>query len=44
MIFLIEQDESNLNRFVKVSAAVLKERDEKALDALGVAKFLKNSV
>jgi hypothetical protein len=39
MIFLIEQDGSNLNRFVEVSAAVLKERDEKALHALGVAKF-----
>jgi hypothetical protein len=39
MIFLLEQDESNFNRFAKVSAAVLKERCKKALDALEAAKF-----
>jgi hypothetical protein len=42
MIFLIEQDESNFNRFVKVSATVLKERHEKALDAVEAAKVLKS--
>ena len=42
MIFLLEQDESNFNRFVKVSATVLKERHEKALDALEIAKALKS--
>jgi hypothetical protein len=42
MIFLLEQDESNLNRFVKVSATVLKERYEKTLDALEAAKVLKS--
>jgi hypothetical protein len=42
MIFLLEQDESNLNRFVKISATVLKERHEKELDALEAAKVLKS--
>jgi hypothetical protein len=42
MIFLLEQDESNINRFVKVSANVLKERYEKALDAVEAAKVLKS--
>jgi hypothetical protein len=42
MIFLLEQDESNFNRFVKVSANVLKERYEKALDAVEAAKVLKS--
>lgn len=42
MIFLLEQDGSNLNRFVKVSATVLKERHEKALDVLEAAKVLKS--
>ncbi len=42
MIFLLEQDESNLDRFVKVSATVLKERHEKALDGLEAAKVLKS--
>ena len=42
MIFLLEHDESNLNRFVKVSATVLKERHEKALDILRAAKVLKS--
>jgi hypothetical protein len=42
MIFLLEQDESNLNRFVKVSATVLKERHEKALDAIEATKVSKS--
>lgn len=42
MIFLLEQDESNLDRFVKVSATVLKERHEKVLDELEAAKVLKS--
>jgi hypothetical protein len=41
MIFLLEQDESNLNRFVKVSATVLKDIHKKALNALEAAKVLK---
>jgi hypothetical protein len=44
MIFLIEQDESNLDRFVEVSATVLKERYKKALDAREAAKVLKKSI
>lgn len=42
MIFLLEQVESNFNRFVKVSAIVLKERHKKALDALEAGKVLKS--
>jgi hypothetical protein len=42
MIFLLEQDGSNFNRFAKVSAAVLKERYKKALDALEAARVLKS--
>lgn len=44
MIFLLEQDESNLDRFVKVSATVFKERYKKALDALEAAIVLKKSI